>query len=339
MGSLQPHSNDPNIWNWDNIWRANIPLKVRNFVWRLGRDVLPHRVNLQKCGINTSCLCALCGVNPENNWHLFIDCPVTIKVWKDANLWNLINARAELSDDFTTFLFSTLDVVPVTVRNKLLMVLWSIWNHRNDAWLNDAVKATTRVTRQASNVLCDWLATNELRLQQGLNVRPDRCDLWHSPPAGFFKCNIDAAIFGDTHQSGFGAVFRDDHGASVAARSTITCGTPLVKECEAMALANAIKWVLDLGLQRVIFESDAKLVVDAFTSTIDDLSEFGASISRCCSLLNQGDSFSVRFIRRQANGAAHVLARMARSLPSQATFSYLPSFMIDHVTSICNLNH
>lgn len=43
-----------------------------------------------------------------------------------------------------------------------------------------------------------------------------------------------------------------------------------MKECEALALFEALFWALSLDFQRVIFESDVKLVIDAIYSFSND---------------------------------------------------------------------
>ncbi|XVF88587.1 hypothetical protein PTKIN_Ptkin19aG0062900 [Pterospermum kingtungense] len=88
----------------------------------------------------------------------------------------------------------------------------------------------------------------------------------------------------------------------------------MVKECEALALLDAITWVADLGFERVIFETDAKLVVDAIRSWDTDFTEFGSIIAKCWAFLHQGNSYSVSYVRRQANEAGHVLAQESRFL-------------------------
>ncbi|XVF76350.1 hypothetical protein PTKIN_Ptkin13bG0259600 [Pterospermum kingtungense] len=70
--------------------------------------------------------------------------------------------------------------------------------------------------------------------------------------------------------------------------------------------------VADLGFETVIFETNAKLVVDAIRSWDTDFTEFGSIIAKCRALLHHGNSYSVSYVRGQANEATHVLARESR---------------------------
>lgn len=82
----------------------------------------------------------------------------------------------------------------------------------------------------------------------------------------------------------------------------------------------------DLQLDGVDFELDSKLTTDAFLSPRNDMSEFGIIISSCRSLFRSSFANSrVEFVRRQANGVAHSLAREAALHASPTTYFIIPS--------------
>lgn len=68
----------------------------------------------------------------------------------------------------------------------------------------------------------------------------------------------------------------------------------------------------------LIFELDAKDVVNALQNPTTNVNEFGLLIEdfACKVLLCQLTSASIVFVRKQANVASHCLARMARSYAS-----------------------
>ena len=67
---------------------------------------------------------------------------------------------------------------------------------------------------------------------------------------------------------------------------------------EAIGLREAVQWVLVMGKANVVFEYDAKVVVDAIHAATVDLSEFSTVIAKCKSLLLQGRNYLVQFVRR-----------------------------------------
>ena len=73
----------------------------------------------------------------------------------------------------------------------------------------------------------------------------------------------------------------------------------------------------------VIFEMDCKRVVDDVHNTEINLSKYGSSIQNCRILFDHNNDFVVVFIRRQANGSAHALAREVLFHASCNTFDVI----------------
>ncbi|XVF53538.1 hypothetical protein PTKIN_Ptkin05aG0107100 [Pterospermum kingtungense] len=121
----------------------------------------------------------------------------------------------------------------------------------------------------------------------------DACSTWHKSPGVFYKCNIDAAVFYDLNAIGVGYVIRDDFGVFVQCRSTIISGLPSVKECEALALREALAWVTNLGFVHMQFQIDARNVVEAINNEGADLTELGFVIRSCQSFLLTNATYSV----------------------------------------------
>ena len=70
--------------------------------------------------------------------------------------------------------------------------------------------------------------------------------VWHSPPIGMLKCNVDGAIFQNSN-SVVGMILRDDTGSFVSTRSNYFNGLRPVREVEITGLVEAIHWVLSMG--------------------------------------------------------------------------------------------
>jgi ribonuclease HI len=117
---------------------------------------------------------------------------------------------------------------------------------------------------------------------------------------------------------------RDHEGRFVAAETTWLAGSYSIMEGEALALHEALKAMHIRGISQVVFESDAKSVVDALHYYRGGNSEFSLLIGHINNLLLSSPNFSVKFIKRQANMVAHTLARVAVSWPSRCSFETLP---------------
>lgn len=86
-----------------------------------------------------------------------------------------------------------------------------------------------------------------------------------------------------------------------------------------------------LGYDRVVFELDCKSVVDNIHSPGADISELGSIIQECSGIISSFPNFNVKFIRRQANSAAHCLARVALSKSSLHIYHCIPADCISQL--------
>ena len=159
---------------------------------------------------------------------------------------------------------------------------------------------------------------------------------WKPPRPDFLKCNVDATVPDNNFSAGFGAFIRNHKGEFIAAKATPISFRPTVRECEALAICDAIHWIANRREVKVIFETDAKVVVDAiYNPTIDD-SEFGDVIKDIRRMLNENRNFSVHAISRQANEMAHLMATHSRTLTCPRVFYVTPNFIISCMNNYCN---
>ncbi|XP_073283689.1 uncharacterized protein [Primulina huaijiensis] len=119
-------------------------------------------------------------------------------------------------------------------------------------------------------------------------------------------------------------------------RTCVIVGVFSVKEGEAMSLLEALSWVRRLGLKKVYFELDAKVVVEAIKSSDVGISEFGSIVQSCKDIIRCEHEFSTSFIRRQANECAHALAKASCSYASPMVWSEPPDCVTSFLSHYCN---
>lgn len=191
--------------------------------------------------------------------------------------------------------------------------------------------STSQTVYSTFESLCNRLRAKELKHGSTIFPATRSCLLWHKSPINYIKCNTDATTFNDTSHAGLAIAFHDSDGRLLAARSSRIDGVPMVKECEALTLLEAIVMALDYGFHRVLFKTKAKHVVDAIQSIETDHSEFGIVISTYRSLLHEKDSYSVSYVRQQANGITHALA-------SESCFFYLSHVLFRYAEFFTSCN-
>jgi hypothetical protein len=72
--------------NWQLIWQAKMPPKIKNFLWRVCRNCLPTRVRLHDRGVECPSNCVLCDAGNEDSLHLFFSCQNSILCWQQVGL-------------------------------------------------------------------------------------------------------------------------------------------------------------------------------------------------------------------------------------------------------------
>ncbi|XVE87983.1 hypothetical protein DITRI_Ditri19aG0031800 [Diplodiscus trichospermus] len=144
------------------------------------------------------------------------------------------------------------------------MVLWSIWRSRNDKIWKSISNSARSAVYSALDFLCNWLEARNQH-QDTLSTYSNSVTehRWRKPYHPAFKCNLDAALILQENSVGMGMVLRDSSGSFVACKTLISPGLYAPREAEAASLYEAITWVTSMGVRNVIFESDAKAVVDS----------------------------------------------------------------------------
>ncbi|KAK2362183.1 hypothetical protein QL285_087268 [Trifolium repens] len=110
-----------------------------------------------------------------------------------------------------------------------------------------------------------------------------------------------------------GACFRNSSGEFTAGLTKWQQLTLSTEEGEAWALLQAVKEAKHKGFERVQFESDSQVLVEAIRTKRQDNSEFLSIVNEIILIMLPCANFEVKFVRRQANSVAHTLARAANS--------------------------
>ncbi|XP_043812372.1 uncharacterized protein LOC122723637 [Manihot esculenta] len=179
----------------------------------------------------------------------------------------------------------------------ILMIYWALWHNRN-------------------NVV--WKA-------QG-----------RTASGGWIKVNIDASLNSQRSSLGFGCVVRDANGRFMVAKAGCFYSQMEVKCAETIAFREALSWIKECGCDRVLFESDAQILVVSINNvSLDNLSPFGLLVQDCKLLLSSYEEARYGFIHRSANNVAYVLITSAHSESGQGVWVNIPP---PHIVSLIVLS-
>lgn len=313
---------------WGKIWRIDLPHKVKIFLWRFCRNNLPVRKRLSSKGVSYPITCPMCNADIEHKLHLFFDCHFAVSCW-DYIGFRYDMSRVEFAPDW---LLDKLHNAPFTEVAAIVRVLWGVWFFRNKrVWEGKNVTASFAMD-WSSKFISDWRSAKASRLMLtavGVKHYSSVVHKWRPPERGMLKLNVDAAYKVGLDSFSIGLVLRDHLGSFVAGKVLCFKIVSSVLEAETMAVHEGLKWLCSMPHQLVEVESDALLVVQAIKCDQNNLLEVGFILDACREMLKYNPGLSLSFAKRQANNAAHLMAKVPCLLNCQSYFTSPPSVLLE----------
>ncbi|XP_059455112.1 uncharacterized protein LOC132185342 [Corylus avellana] len=141
--------------------------------------------------------------------------------------------------------------------------------------------------------------------------RREQLPRWGKPARGWMKVNVDSALNKKEGKMGFGLVMRDHEGRVIVAKSIVRLGKWDSAAAEALAAYFGVISGHEQGVQQLILEGDAKQITEAIKDEGQNLSLLGQLIKDVRFGLNAIPMWNVEHVHREANKAAHRLAKLA----------------------------
>ncbi|KAL5792216.1 hypothetical protein ACOSP7_000810 [Xanthoceras sorbifolium] len=284
-GASSSSSSAGSSW-WKFLWGLNILAKVRMFVWRACRNLLPTR----------SLLAARRVLGGSGSL-----------VEPKAAVPFLAGLRLPTTGSFFDFILACFSRLLVHEMELLLVLLWRFWFRRNRT-VHSAPLLSVEDT-------VDWSKMFLADFQAVVAVPSVRCGLvaerWLAPSPGWVKINSDVAVDVRGRRLGFGVVFRDFAGKVLVSYTSLLLGLFSSDIGEALAILYGLRLAVDLGLFSVCVESDAASIVKQLSSRDSPCSDIGLILDDILSLAVNLSSISFLSVRRCANKVAHGLAKLA----------------------------
>ncbi|KAE8813045.1 hypothetical protein D1007_09808 [Hordeum vulgare] len=149
------------------------------------------------------------------------------------------------------------------------------------------------------------------------------------PGAGLYKLNVDACFNIDSGTGSSGVVIRDDKGTFMAALCSDIPFADDAVSAEARGLCDGLILANELGLEKLVVESDCIEVVDTMLDSGNSLGPAAAIYEECSFLAHNFSFIQFQFCPREANMAAHILARYAEPTKTIKWFEEPPGFLVD----------
>ena len=117
------------------VWKVNIPLKIKVFMWFVHKQVILTKDNLVKRNWTGSTRCSFCD-RDETIKHLLLDCPLAKVLWRMVQIAFNITPLNSISTLFGMWLIAIEFEMARHIRVGVCALLWAIWNCRNDLVFN-----------------------------------------------------------------------------------------------------------------------------------------------------------------------------------------------------------
>ncbi|KAM7482550.1 hypothetical protein LguiB_007133 [Lonicera macranthoides] len=163
--------------------------------------------------IPVNLLCPICVSDYESVLHTLVLCPVACGVWSKAGF----NFNSAPVSSFGEWWQAVCKGCSVEDRNSVAVILWSLWNNRNNKVWNGKCDLAAGIIHKALSALFLWRAAQEAEVLMHHNVEVEVGFKWLKPTCGSLKCNVDAAVFASEKKIGFGCIIRDENGSLVRA--------------------------------------------------------------------------------------------------------------------------
>ena len=146
---------------------------------------------------------------------------------------------------------------------------------------------------------------------------------WIRHPIGWCKLNTDVASFGNLGKAGGGGVIRDCEGQWLRsfARS-IGFTTSIIAEF--WALRDGLLLASQIGVQNLLIELDAKVVVELVQSKSSSNAFYYSLLADCRSLLGRFQHYKVQHAFREVNRVADTLAKLGCVMQDQFVILNVP---------------
>jgi hypothetical protein len=117
------------------IWKLKIPLKIKVFLWNLGRGAILTKDNLAKRRWKGSLTCCFCNRN-ESIHHLFFDCYIAKNIWRIIYLALKIEMPVNINHIIESWASNCGLVYKKLLFIGISALFWSIWLTRNEVAFN-----------------------------------------------------------------------------------------------------------------------------------------------------------------------------------------------------------
>jgi hypothetical protein len=157
----------------DLVWHKSVPLKVSMVAWRLLKDRLPTKINLQRRGsLQDAAITCVAGCGyAEMASHLFLHCEVFSSLWQHVRSW--IGVAGVDPQNIRDHFYQFIHVLGHSRKSRSflqlvwLLCIWLIWTERNNRLFNNIETPVIQLLEKAKYHSLWWLKAHNITFVYG----------------------------------------------------------------------------------------------------------------------------------------------------------------------------
>lgn len=206
-------------------------------------------------------------------------------------------------------------------KSTMIQGLYALWLARNDARDGKKIEEPQEIARAVAVHMEEWQKVHGV---QAPKVKCYQHEKWKPPEQGWVKVNVDGAMSKSGRGGGGGVVFRDAAGAFRGAVSNFFPEISKAETAELLACRRAVQLAIQRDIQKLHIETDCQVVAGMLNDQERNLSSAGQVVEEVKAMLKTRREFKLTWVRRSANGAAHLLAKLGVSSRASAAWDSVP---------------
>lgn len=313
---------------WSKLWSLDVPSKIKIFGWRVLHGLIPCRGILANRHIEENSSCPACHESCEDIRHVLFTCYRAKEIWRTLGVADEINAVVSTHRSGSEAVAEMIMVPKIVdglnhvgMAELILTGGWYIWWERRKFVHGESVQNPTRASMA--------IATLTANFQRSMNKKSKKADGWKKPPEGRILLNVDASYKAESSTGSTGAIIRDSTGNFMGARVCYFENIVDAAMAEVTALKEGLVLAQLLGCNRIMIQSDCVEVVETMKQDGISATASAPIYDECFILWQDFVSICIDHCNREANCAAHELAREA--MKSKLSCNWVdepPSFIL-----------
>ncbi|KAI4990812.1 hypothetical protein ZWY2020_039183 [Hordeum vulgare] len=192
-------------------------------------------------------------------------------------------------------------------KEVMVQATYGLWLARNEAREGKRIATPHMIMESVTALLQEWRSTHVQPegLPKCMNIQK-----WEAREIGWRKVNADGAMTKAGVKGGGGFVIRDHNGAFLARGSHFFGIVRDAEAAEVLACRQAVLLARQRGVAKLHLELDNKGLVGMLQDQQRNLATVGPWIQEIKSLLSSFEAWRVAWVRRTANVAAHIFAKV-----------------------------